>query len=111
MARYIAVVFTDPRPGREAAFNDWYDHQHLDEIMATGAVQSARRFRAVDATSDVAPAQQFLTLYEFETEDLRQAKRMIAGGSSGSRETIMELVDTDSVVVRFFELITERMSE
>jgi len=39
------LVYTNPMPGRDAEFNDWYDNTHLPQILALPMVVSAQRFR------------------------------------------------------------------
>ena len=111
MSRYVAVVFSNPQPGKEAEYNDWYDHRHLDDIMGSGVVRAARRFRAVGKARRE-PAQQYMTFYEFSSDDLGEAKAKIAGGADPEeQQVIANLIDSDSVVIRFFELITESSAE
>jgi hypothetical protein len=107
--RYIALTLTDPRPGQEAAYNEWYDHDHLDAIMATGAVTGARRFRAIDPARG-GLTQQYVTVYEFDTDDIAEAQRKMGAASSdpASRQATEALIDPGSVVVRFYELLTDR---
>ncbi|HZE51478.1 MAG TPA: hypothetical protein VE074_18015 [Jatrophihabitantaceae bacterium] len=38
-------VYTNPIPGQDDAFNDWYDNTHLAQILALPMVVSAQRFR------------------------------------------------------------------
>lgn len=49
------LVYTNPAPGRDAEFNDWYDNTHLPQILALPMVVSAQRFRlsptGVDGTA------------------------------------------------------------
>jgi len=109
MTRYVAVALSSPRPGMEDEFNDWYDEQHLSEVLASGIVDAARRFRSSDRSGDPATAQRYMTIYEFETDDLRDAKKRIMGEQTPEqRETVSLLVEPDSVEVRFYELITDR---
>ena len=34
MGNYTMVVFTSPVEGREDDYNDWYDNQHLGDVIA-----------------------------------------------------------------------------
>ena len=39
------MVLTNPAEGREDEFNDWYDNQHLAEVVAVPGFISARRYQ------------------------------------------------------------------
>ena len=41
----LFIALTNPEPGKEAEYNDWYDNIHLPEIVATEGFVSARRFK------------------------------------------------------------------
>jgi hypothetical protein len=49
------LVYTNPTPGRDAEFNDWYDNTHLPQILTLPMVVAAQRFRlsptGVDGTA------------------------------------------------------------
>jgi antibiotic biosynthesis monooxygenase (ABM) superfamily enzyme len=54
---------------REAAFNEWYNHQHIPAVMQYKGVVSARRYKAVLPEDRF----QYVALYEFESEDTLHA--------------------------------------
>ena len=35
MPKFLVLVMSNPREGMEEEFNDWYEHTHLDEVLAT----------------------------------------------------------------------------
>jgi ferredoxin len=39
------VVRTEPVPGREDEFNDWYDHQHIPDLLTVPGIVAVQRFR------------------------------------------------------------------
>lgn len=43
---YIAGM--TPEPGYEDQFNDWYDTEHLPELLACDGYRDARRFRLLE---------------------------------------------------------------
>jgi hypothetical protein len=50
MRKSIYVVFTEPIPGREDEFNDWYEREHIPDVLRVkGIVAETRRlsFRAL----------------------------------------------------------------
>jgi hypothetical protein len=110
VGRYIAVTFTDPVEGKEDEYNQWYDDEHLDDMLASGAIHLVRRFRAVETSRGIQSSHKYVAIYEIETDDLKEARRAIAEagakGKSGAR--MPELVNMDTVALWFFEETTER---
>lgn len=69
---YWLLVFSNPIQGREQDYNEWYDTQHLPDLLRIPGVVSARRLVAGDTQfgkDDKLPGK-YLALYEIETEDL-----------------------------------------
>lgn len=50
--RFVYIVFADPLPGQEVAFNDWYQNQHLGDLMQLEGWVGAQRFRLESSVSD-----------------------------------------------------------
>jgi hypothetical protein len=58
----LLVASMTPEPGAEAEFNDWYDNEHLPNLLAVPGVLSGRRFRATDTESE----RRYLSLYHLQ---------------------------------------------
>jgi len=61
----VMLALTNAKPGREEAFDAWYDARHIPDVLAADHVLGARRLRAARALTDV-PEQpyEFLAIYE-----------------------------------------------
>ncbi|WP_106401169.1 hypothetical protein [Actinocorallia populi] len=68
--RDLLLVFSDPKPGLEDVYNDWYDRTHLAEIVATPGVVSGRRYELapVEAPGVAGPAHRHLAVYELDRD-------------------------------------------
>ncbi|MDA3040692.1 MAG: hypothetical protein O3C27_14410 [Actinomycetota bacterium] len=60
---------SNPRDGQEDEFNDWYEHTHLDEVLATTNFSSAQRF-VLDEAKGAPSAHKYLALYETEADSV-----------------------------------------
>lgn len=72
MAEYVLVVYSRPVAGREDEYNDWYNNQHLKDVLAQPGYLSARRFKLTDFKLDPAmpdPSHPYVAFYYMETED------------------------------------------
>src|SRR5205823_2898932 len=64
MATVLYTVKATISKANEAAFNKWYNEIHVQPLLASPGVLSARRYRAI-LGEDV---YQYITLYEFKDE-------------------------------------------
>jgi hypothetical protein len=70
---YVYFVFANPVEGQEPRFNQWYDQQHLRDVVAVPGFKSARRYVLNDLPlykeMDVR-LPKYLAAYTIETDDL-----------------------------------------
>lgn len=66
----LFVVQTKAVAGREDEFNDWYDHQHLPDVLSVPGFVAARRYRRSTAQlpggEEEAEQFEYLALYAIE---------------------------------------------
>jgi Domain of unknown function (DUF4286) len=55
-------------PDREKAFNEWYNHEHVQDVFKFKGVVSARRYKAIMPEDKF----QYIAVYEFENEEALQ---------------------------------------
>ena len=72
MPTYQVLVLTEPTAGLEDAFNDHYETQHLDEVLATTGWAGAQRFRLAASAGEAAPLP-YLAIYEAEADSAEAA--------------------------------------
>jgi hypothetical protein len=80
MDRPILVVQTNPVPGREDEFNDWYTNQHLADIISIEGWVAAQRFRVSPVQRDVTPPYPYgyVAVYEMEGDIRANLDRLTA---------------------------------
>jgi hypothetical protein len=69
MAKYVLVVLTNAVEGREQAFNEWYDGQHVSDVLNVPGIVSAQRFMVSEMQRSPNP-HRYMAFYEIETDDL-----------------------------------------
>ena len=80
MADHVMVVFTNPVPGREDEYNEWYNNVHLGEVLRTPGMTCARRYRLVDGVgSREEPQHRYLAIYELESDDVKSTLKQMLG--------------------------------
>ena len=72
MARHVLVALTNAADGRDDEFNDWYNNQHLGDVLQIPGFVSAQRFKLGAAQRMASPPYKYLTLYEIETDNIQE---------------------------------------
>lgn len=107
MAKYVFMVLTRPAsPEREQEFNDWYNGTHLPQVLAVPGFKRARRLKQVEPKAPEAPEQDYLALYEVETDDLASVL-----GEIGARMGDGRIAENDVMAIEvsgIFEVFEEQ---
>lgn len=71
MPSYQFIVLCRAVPGREEAFDRWYDDQHLADCLRVPGMTAARRYRIAASAAPLPDSHRFesLAIYEFESDD------------------------------------------
>jgi hypothetical protein len=64
--------------GDEAAFNRWYEEEHLADFKKIDAVKSARRYKVFRGNLPGMEAWPYVTAYEIETDDIAAVSKRFA---------------------------------
>jgi hypothetical protein len=116
MAKALMVVGANPTdPALEATFNEWYNEQHLDDVLAVAGFRAARRYSLSDARPMVGTEPspfRYLAIYEIESDDLEQTGRDVQEALDRGAITVSETFDLTNFSVDFYALMpgSERTS-
>ncbi len=92
MPAYKLVVMSNPLPGREAEFAQWYQEVHLPEMVALEGFVSARRYRHERTLGD-RDAWSHLAIYEIETDDIDRVMNGLMTVAEGGQLAMSEAID------------------
>ncbi len=110
MPHFKYVVFTEPVPGREAEYNDWYTHQHLADVLGVDGFVAAQRFELVAVDGNGQPASRYMAIYEIEADDPKAVlERLTATALSGGM-VMSDALDTSSAKTFLYTPITGRVA-
>jgi hypothetical protein len=73
MARYIWLAFTNPIDGQDAAFNRWYNDEHMPDVLGIDVISAAQRFEFAGSSGGPEPYQRYLAIYEIEAASPEEA--------------------------------------
>lgn len=69
MAKYRLMTMVNAKPGREAEMNDWYDGQHVPDLLSVAGVTVGQRFRVRNPMVPAEPLFQYVNIFEIEADD------------------------------------------
>ena len=79
MAKYLLVVQVDcADPLREKELNDWYEDIHIPDVLKTTGAVKATRY--INLSPEINKRPKYVTLYEIETEDIKEFDRLLNEG-------------------------------
>jgi hypothetical protein len=102
MANYKLVVFSDPIEGREQEYNDWYNEQHLQDVVAVSGFVAAQRFKLKELT-DGTFRHRYLAIYDIKAEDPQKVMQELKNRAGTARMVISEALDSATCDVAVFE--------
>lgn len=98
------LVFTNPRPGRDDEYNDWYSNVHLKDLLSIPGVVGAQRFRRVISDPDGQPQYSYLAVYELDRDFGEVAKELGERAGAGAM-VISEALDSEGALITAWEEI------
>lgn len=109
MAKALMVVGSNPTgPEAEAAYNEWYTGQHLDDVLEVAGFTAARRYSlsAVRPMAGTEPSPyRYLAVYEVESDDLAATAEKLQAALDSGAIPLSEDFDLSAFSVDFYALI------
>ena len=108
MARYNYVVISNPVAGREREYNDWYDAQHLPDVLAVPGFVAAQRFRVAQQDNPLSGG--YVAIYEMETDDPQATLAALQSLAGTERMLMSDALDMDGITTALITPITPRLT-
>lgn len=110
-AKMMFVVLTNPREGREDAFNEWYTEHHLSDLLRLPGIVAARRYALTGAQPMPAPhPYKYCAIYEVETDDPQALVDAVAARAANDLMPSSDYLAPGSLAL-LFDAITDRVTE
>ncbi|ALG88929.1 MAG: hypothetical protein CL814_08710 [Confluentimicrobium sp.] len=106
MSQFAYVVLSNPVPGREDEYNDWYSNRHLADVTAVPGFIAAQRFRLMDDSAEGAPAQRYMAIYTMETDDPAAAVESLRTLVETGKMAMSEAFSMEDMAIHLYETIT-----
>lgn len=95
--RFLFVIATRPVEGRAAEFEQYYEEQHIADLLAVPGIMSASRYRVLTGHADWLGAS--LGIYEVEAEDAGSVMAEMASRYGTDRMPRSGAVDSSRTIV------------
>jgi hypothetical protein len=109
MPKYTFLAFTNPTPGKEDEYNQWYEEHHLKDVLQCPGFVSARRFRLASTQfqfNTVTPPYSYLALYEIETDDIEASLSEIVRRAGTADMVMVDAIDMATLFAPLYEEVT-----
>jgi hypothetical protein len=102
MAKYVLLVQSSTKEGRDAEYEAWYDAHHLSDMCAIPGVSNGRRLVSTPVAFPEA-GKRHLGIFDVETDDLgafmAEMNRIRVSGQQSSTDSL----DRESIVLWIYE--------
>ncbi|WP_317929837.1 DUF4286 family protein [Halioxenophilus sp. WMMB6] len=102
MPHYKMVVLSNPFPGREAECDEWYRHQHLQDVVALPGFIAAQRFHLQHPIQEPNPYR-FMAIYDIESDDIRQTLGGLVTAAEQGTLVVSDALDTENAYAVVYE--------
>lgn len=106
MSRYAYVVYSNPVPGREDEYNDWYSNRHLADVVAVPGFVSAQRFCLTDVVPDNLPLQKYMAIYTMDTDAPGKTLEHLTSLVETGAMFMSEAFSMEGMITLLYEAIT-----
>lgn len=103
--RTYFLVFSNPVPGKEAEYNDWYTNVHLGEVCAIKGFTGAQRFVLTKDQQGEDQPHKYLAIYEMENDDVGGTIKRLNDAIATMR--LDPVIELETVKVSVFQSITD----
>lgn len=108
MEQFKLIVFTDPVPGKEEEYNDWYNNVHLQDVVAVPGVVAARRFKMKSVVGGEMK-NRYLAIYDMETDDPEKVMEIIGHRVGSGGMAVTDTLGAANINVAIFEPCSEEV--
>ena len=98
------TVYSNPMPGKEAEFNDWYTNVHLAEVLKIDGFLSAQRFQLAELQVINDQPYRYMAMYEIENDNIEQTVQNMMAAAGGLQMT--DAMDTSKVHIAIVQSVT-----
>ena len=101
---YRLIVLSNPSPDNERQYNDWYDHQHVPDVLRVPGFKAGQRLKLIGHSPSNPELPRYAVNFEFESADLQatiaEVKQRLRSGVTRSSPAF----EVASSINRYYEV-------
>jgi len=101
MPQYILLMTSNPKPGQDEAYQDWYDNQHLADVCRIPGITGGRRYVADEAVQMTTVGRN-LAMYDLDTDDPAAVIAELRRRAGGAQMPLSPAFDSTSLQMSLF---------
>ena len=105
--KYVFLVQTRAVPGKENEYNEWYNKQHLPDVLRLPGFVSAHRFRYAPMEGTADASHPYVALYMVETDNLAATQAALTAAVGTPAMVMSDAIDLPNTKATYFEAIYE----
>jgi hypothetical protein len=109
MTKYTLVVLTNATEGKDTEFNEWYNRQHIPDVLNVPGIVAAQRFKLADTQMGGEKQHKYLALYEIETDDLPGVLKDMQSRGGTADMVMSDALDLKRVAAYIFTPVAEKV--
>ncbi len=99
MDRIRMITLSSPQAGRDEAYNRWYDHQHIGDVLRVPGVLSAKRFSLAPGLG--AGRWRYMAVFDLASTDTARVLGDLQSRLGTDAMPMTDAIDPDSVSLFF----------
>jgi hypothetical protein len=104
LLHYRLIVLSNPSPDSERQYNDWYDHQHVPDVLRVPGFKAGQRLKLIGHSPSNPELPRYAVNFEFDSADLEatiaEVKQRLKSGVTRSSPAF----DVASSINRYYEI-------
>lgn len=100
MARYKLVALSNAVAGRDDDYNEWYQSQHMPDVLAVPGFVAAERLQVLGDGP-----YKYLAIYEIETDDIGAVLAEFSKRPGTELMPVSDALDRDGALIGFWSPI------
>jgi hypothetical protein len=108
MRKFKLLALTTPVAGKEKEFHEWYQNQHLPEMVSFPGMQGAQRYQ-LNVKMMGADPNTWLAIYDLEADDPMAFLGQVGAAAAAGKLTQSDASDMSKTYTALFEEYGERV--
>lgn len=103
VSKYLMVVTSGAKDGRDAEYNEWYDSTHIHDVCAVPGITSGQRWDAMPEASINPPPAPYLAIYEIDADDPTSATGELMRRAQAGEISHSDAIDLDTAKIWIYK--------